>query len=59
MGKAASDDFLHSYQKLQQERLIDRKEEYLEVLEKTKANGEILEFDSLVDIVEGGCPESP
>jgi len=52
MGKAASDDFLQSYQKLQQERLIDRKEEYLEVLEKTKAKGEMLEFDSLVDIVE-------
>ncbi|QQP11611.1 hypothetical protein FJQ98_20835 [Lysinibacillus agricola] len=49
MEKAASDDFLNSYQKLQQERLIDRKEEYLEVLKKTKAKGEILGFESIVE----------
>lgn len=48
MEKAASYDFLNSYQKLQQERLINRKKEYLEVLEKTKAKGEILEFESII-----------
>ncbi|WP_369436220.1 hypothetical protein [Lysinibacillus fusiformis] len=47
MGKAVSNDFLFSYQKLQHERLIDRKVEYLVVLEKTKVEGEILEFDSI------------
>ena len=47
MDKVAIDDFQHSHQKLQQERLIHRKEAYLEVLEKTKAYGEIIMFDSI------------
>ncbi|MGN4124240.1 hypothetical protein ACMGD3_04340 [Lysinibacillus sphaericus] len=49
MGKAVSNDFLFSYQKLQHERLIDRKEEYLEVLEKTKVKGEVLDFASIIE----------
>ncbi|WP_197278841.1 hypothetical protein [Lysinibacillus sp. ZYM-1] len=47
MDKIAIDDFYHSYQKLQQERLIHRKEAYLKVLEQTKAFGEIIMFESI------------
>lgn len=47
MDKATIDDFQHSYQKVQQERLINRKEAYIEVLEKTKASGEIIMFESI------------
>ncbi|WP_196426645.1 hypothetical protein [Lysinibacillus cavernae] len=47
MDKIAIDDFQHSYQKLQQERLINRKEAYLEMLEKTKEFGEIIIFESI------------
>ncbi|MCM0624464.1 MULTISPECIES: hypothetical protein [Lysinibacillus] len=47
MDKIAIDDFQHSYQKLHQERLIHRKEAFLEVLEKTRTFGEIILFESI------------
>ncbi|SCZ05715.1 MULTISPECIES: hypothetical protein [Lysinibacillus] len=47
MDKIAIDDFQHTHQKLQQERLIHRKEAYLDVLAKTKAFGEIITFEGI------------
>lgn len=47
MDKTAIDDFQYSFQKLHQERLIHRKEAFLEVLEKTRTFGEIILFESI------------
>ncbi len=45
MGKAVIDNNLYpTYQNTQDERLIDRKEEYMEELEKAKITGQLLNF---------------